>query len=289
MSGYLAVPQEQRSRLVHEKARARRRGEIHWLRAYIGDVLDDLELNRETITVRFVALAFPMLAARVDWIVPDDPAAIARELGLSRRTQHVAAALDRLVAIGRIERIGIPGTPLPGGGFQGSLDFSTTETTPRRSPDDTETTPTRSQDDAETLPADLRSQASSGTTSASQRLARTRGAEQSREDLERIAEQNALGARASALPDDSLNGQGPVVLGRIIGLACKGDAASAAIVTAEAAGMPEHVLARALESLIGRRPRPANPAGYVVNAIRSIAAENGIVRERARVEREPEL
>jgi hypothetical protein len=285
--GYLAVPQEQRARLIHEKARAARRGEVYWLRSYLVDVLDDLELNREGPLVRFVAFAFPHLAARVGWVIPDDHRAIAGELVM--RPQDVRRALDRLVEMGRIERITTGGDRLPDGGFQSRLDFSTTEPMPSQGRASSDLEPSQARAEAEPQPWQLRSHAPLDDDPASRGLARAREQSRAERTKDFKAEQTVTSSVGPALPLDSQNGKDPVILGRMIGLVCRGDEASAAILRAEAAGMPEHVLARALESYIGRRPRPANPAGYVINAIRSIAAEAGIVRERVRIEREPPL
>lgn len=280
MPDYIVVPEHRRARVIHEKARARKRGEILWIRSYIGDLIDDDEIARETVVTRFLDLALVHLAARYSWILQDDPRRLAGVLGM--RTQDVRWSLDRLIEIGRIVRIR-SAEKLDDGSVQMTLQaYADAERMPSRPRADSEPMPSGPRPDREPAPAELLNDAASGPLAASTRLAQSR-AEQRREEK---ATSNASASRGEtpALPDDS-----STIVGRIIGLACRGDQASAAIIRSEARGLPDHVLARALESLIGRRPRPTNPAGYIVNALRSIAAENGYVRERAQINREPEL
>ena len=81
----------------------------------------------------------------------------------------------------------------------------------------------------------------------------------------------------TALP---INQNGQTTLGRLLDdTGC--DDASAGVIRAEAQGLPEQIIALTRESLAGRRTRHpplTNPAGYVVNAMRAIAAEHGHAR-----------
>lgn len=97
---------------------------------------------------------------------------------------------------------------------------------------------------------------------------------------------SATSRASDALPDDSRGD--PTILGRLVRLGSGGDERSAAVIRHHAAGLPDYALARALESLLGRRPRPRNPAGYVVATLRSLRAELGLP-EPATIEREPSL
>jgi hypothetical protein len=96
------------------------------------------------------------------------------------------------------------------------------------------------------------------------------------------------------MPADRLPDHTPEVLRRLAALACHGktDAdreRSARVIRYEAEGLPENLIARAAESYLTRRPRPRNPAGYVVNTLRELRAESGIPDTRPRIDREPDL
>lgn len=285
MPDYLAVPQAQRDRLLHEKARYRQRGEIRWLRSYLSDALDDSELARQSDTVRLVAILFPAVAARAGWVVEDNRRWLAGQM--SMRVSDASRAINRLVELGRIERVA-GGEAFPSGDLQLPLERAISEPYPEplssHTPSDHRAIPLAKSEPSQAV---LAQRSEAEADSASQRLARARGAEQSREEKDLQATQSVVSNAASALPDDSM--RGGEIVNRIVAFACRGDTASAGFVRTEAALYPEYVQARALESLLGRRPKPSNPAGYIVNAMRSIAAENGVVRERPRIEREPEL
>jgi hypothetical protein len=249
---YLSVREWARHRHYSNRA-------LPWIKIHV-ERLDDDELTGLPTATRLFADLVLLLAARMDNLIPNDPRRIAGWVAM--RPRDVAVAVPQLTACRYLDVT------------LGTLWRDSGVVQPQ-------------------LP--LRSDAGLHDDPASDPLALARARalaeKQSRaeKDLSTKAEQR-LRVDAPALPSDTnLNGKGPEILGRIVRLVCKGDEPSAAIVRGEAAGMPEAVLARALESYMGRRPRPANPAGYIVNAIRSIAAEQGIVRERPTIEREPKL
>lgn len=79
------------------------------------------------------------------------------------------------------------------------------------------------------------------------------------------------------------------IVNRIVALVARGQPTSIAVLRYEAAGLPDNLLARALESYRTRHPRPANGAGYVVATLRHLRAESGLPDTRPRIEREPPL
>lgn len=283
-----------------------------WIKAYVsGDDdgrrgLDDDVLTALPLSTRLFLELFLKLAARMDNFVPFDAVRIAG--WITMRRQDVARAILELVDEGYLDVVadvkvtGNGDLQLPLGAAAGAGE-KPGDGPSRHRPDpraDDDLTPDLTPGRPPTRPpaeggadfARLAVEEAFGAIPASDALEPTRAgaraAEQDR-DLEGVTS-NAASTRdaaARALPDDSVENP---LLGRIVALACRGDVKSAAIVRAEARGMPEHVLAQALESLVGRRPRPANPGGYVVRAIRSIAEEAGIRRpDRATIDREPDL
>lgn len=269
MPDYLTVPEERRARAIHEKARARRRGELHWLRDYIADTLDD-SLPNEALIVRFVDRQFPALAARHGWVIEDDPRRIGALLGL--RGDHTRIAIARLIDLGRIIRHA-GGERLSTGDLQLPLSAEPAPTKRPASAEDSSSQRLAAKDDS----PDSAQPSDTDAEPASQRLAQTR-AEQRREELE---------------PQGSTNGTSVApatqeIVHRMIALAARGDTHSAGVIRTETQGLPEHALARALESLLGRRPRPRNPAGYLVQTLRSIRAELGL-EPPATIHREPPL
>ena len=76
---------------------------------------------------------------------------------------------------------------------------------------------------------------------------------------------------------------------RLAGLVSRGDPRSASIIHYEAADLPDSIIARTTESYLARRPRPSNPAGYVVATLRQLRAESGLPDRRVVINREPDL
>lgn len=94
---------------------------------------------------------------------------------------------------------------------------------------------------------------------------------------------------ATALPiNDLLNGTHPEAALRLAGLAARGKPADAAMVLRYTEGLPEHAIARTTEALLGRKPKPTKPAGYVVNTLKALRAELGLPPV-ATITREPPL
>lgn len=282
-----------------------------WIKAYVaGDDdgrrgLDDDVLTGLPVATRLFAELFLKLAARMDNFVPFDARRIAGWVVM--RPQDVSRAILELVDEGYLEVVSdvkvagngelqLPLTAPPGAGEKPG-DRSRpapngARPDPVADPDLTSTSPPsrpRPGPIADTVRLSLEAASRGNPASDTLELTRAgaRAAEQDRDLETSTSKATVLEDAAPALPFDSV--ENPLV-GRIIALACRGDAKSASIVRREAQGMPEHVLAQALESLIGRRPRPANPGGYIVGAIRHIAHEAGIARPTpATIDREPDL
>lgn len=300
MADYLLVPKHRQDRLVHEKARTRAGQPLYWLRSYMVDVLEDQELIGETPFVRFVSILVEHLAASSGWKVLDDPRRLAGRFGVSPK--HLKPALARLVEIGRLHRL-TEAVVLEGGGLQMRLspsDYAGLEG-PFPQPGDNQPIRNESRTDPERIPVesgtdpgDSRSHAASVAESASRSLAQSR-AEQKGLELKGKAtpREDPADAHVStetetpALPITSTPSN-PLLI-RLIGLACKGEKASASLIRYEAQGLPDHALARCIEALITRRPRPRNPAGYVVQTLRGIRDELGLARPAVAADREPEI
>lgn len=270
-----------------------------WIKAYVsGDDdgrrgLDDDVLTGLPIATRLFLELFLKLAARMDNFVPFDARRIAGWVVM--RPQDVSRAILELVDEGYLEVVSdvkVTGNgelqlPLTAPAGAGEKPVEKREpTSSRHRPDpiaDPDLTssrpPSRPRPDhvAATIESSLSAAQKANPASETLELTRAgaRAAEQEVEvDLHKQAVQ--LHAGANGLPQESH------ILGRIIALTCRGDTRSAHVIRKEAAGHTEHVLARALESYLNRRPRPANPGGYIVQTIRSIAAE-------ANPDQEPDL
>lgn len=85
----------------------------------------------------------------------------------------------------------------------------------------------------------------------------------------------------AALPSDR------ETVNRLAAIAARDDPQSQTIIHRYATGLPDAAIARTIESYLGRRPRPRNPAGYVVSTLKSLRAEYGL--ETATIDQEPDL
>lgn len=279
----LTLPKTIRDRLVHEKARVRTGKPLYWLRWYL-DELDDFDLQREPPVTRLVARDLPLLIVRGNWYVPDDPRWIAGRLSL--RTEDVKRAVHRLTGLDRIVRVHAQITP--NGLLQPSL-FS--DAVVERPP--------------EPLTSQLRPDPLADPQAVTNAFAQPSRVDELLASHERVSESPRQEQNREELPSNDNNGSGgddayvpmPVdtnpIVQRLAGLVCRGTPAqrarSAAVIRYEAEGLPDSLIARAVESYMTRRPRPGNPGGYVVETLRKIRAESGLPDQRARIDREPDL
>lgn len=295
MADYLLVPKRRQDRLVHQKARQRPGEPLPWFRVYRDDLLGDPELAGESPFVRFVSLLIEAYAQPHGWRVKDDARLLAGRLGVSPK--HLRPAIDRLVEIGRLHRL-TAAVALEDGSLQMRLstdDYQGLEgpfpqaTDPEPIRNRSGTNPERIRLESRTDPPTPRSEAAPRAIDDSAALPQSR-AEQREKDLE--AEQSPTRLKPDVVSDETetlaLPSANPI-LNRLIARACQGEKTSASIIRYEAEGLPDAAIARTLESLIARRPRPANPAGYVVNTLRSIRTELGAPRDVVAFDREPEV
>lgn len=236
-----------------------------WVKLYV-ELLDDDVMTGLPAPTQLLAIKLLLLAARMDNLIPNDPRRIAGWTLMRRRDVTVGLAQlhrsDYIEVISRAQR-------LP----DGSLQLPIAAAQPRAGNGDGAST--------------IASTVASSLASAHARP-RTRGEAEAETETDLSARQTSTENHARDALPFTPNGRDPVLLGRLIGLGARGDERSAAIIRHEAAGLPEHALARCAESLLGRRPRPANPAGYVVATLKSIRAELGIA-PTATIDREPDL
>lgn len=290
MPDYLVVPEVQRARVIHEKARAIARGRLDWVRSYLTDVLDDDELAQESIAVRYFAITFVHLAARTGWIVLDDARLIAGRLTMKQ--QDVRRAIDRLVELGRIDRVQ-HSVKLEDGSVQ--LAFpqdpqarqigSDVRAASDRQSSGSRAASDRRQKSIEAASAVSDLVAGSLEGAASTRLAHARETRAEAEKKEHVPSNGNAASYATAANAIESN----EIVNRIIALVARGRPQSIAAIQYEAAGLSDHLLARTLESYRGRHPKPTNGGGYVVATLRALRAEAGIPDTRPRIDREPDL
>lgn len=249
------------------------RGEIarpDWIKDWVDDWLDDEALAALPLPARYLYHGLKALASRQDGLVPLDPRRIAGRL--SMRPRDVTLGLKMLQACDKVELI-----PTTGNASvlisEGNLQLPLTSAQPGHfaGPDPTGATPGQ--------PLSPRARA---RTEQDKDLDLGKSKAKGPAETTRAIDNGDL-----ALPlDEPL----PETLARLVRHAANGDARSAALIIREAEGLPEACIARTLESLLYRRPRPRNPGGYVVQTLRRIRREGGYPDlETATVDREPEL
>ena len=288
MPDWLVIPEHRVKRLVHEQARVfagERR--LHWIRVWLTDVDN---LAGESPMAQFLDLSLPLLAAASGaWKVPNDPRWIAARFGV--RTRDVGPALRRLIELDRLELVTDPASQPLADPAQPRLFGSGPAEPPRdhrattaRPPRDPGTTPTVTPPGAE---APTTSQDAAETASHSRALCSPR-AEQSRAEGLVRAERtpDTPDEPAATVPppcpqNDSTNT--PESLRRLAALAARGKPEDQAQILRAGNGLPEAAIGRAFEAYLERRPRPRNPAGYVVATLKAIRAE------RSAVDPEPRL
>jgi hypothetical protein len=214
-----------------------------WVKFHV-KFLDDGDLAGQRRDTRLVAALLLLVAARTENQIPDNPRIVAGWMNLPTRT--VAQSMKELEKIGYIS-------------FRNE-----TEAEARMAQ--------QGQNrlfDASNVYAD---------DASARARPRTRGETETEEQDLPSSGFSSKPARDPAPPPTALpiNTNGLTTLEKLIHEA-GGDPSSAGVIRAAAEGKPEAVIATARESLTGRRTRQPplqNPAGYVVNAIRKIAAEH---------------
>lgn len=281
MPDFLAVPQKRRERATHDKARSLRRGDLKWIRSYVGD-LDD-ELFGEPATVRFLDDAILRLAAASGWIITADPRTIAGRVGL--RAGHVKAAIDRLVELGRYELIPHADRLPDDGSVQmrlPALDQPPAATVEQLSSSGQVVVEQRSSSGK--AAAAVMAQIDSSLESALENASTRQEQEQRRSKASTSNGTVTSYAAAVAIAGEDER----EIVNRLAALAARGDPRSAAVIRYECIGLPDAIVARAIESYRGRSPRPTG-GGYVVNTLRALRTEQGLPDARPKIEREPEL
>lgn len=283
MPEHLSVPQHRRDRATHEKARSLRAGELRWVRVYTDD-LD--ELAGESVTVRFLDTAIVQLASKRGWTLPYDHRRIAARLEL--RATDAAKAIRRLLHLSRLELVHVTDDLAASGNLQIGLDLRPlpqgVETKSVSSHDTVSThVSVESQHGHDTVTTDVSAQVADSLRSVDPQPGhQTRAEAEKKEHVPSNGNAASYAAAANAVESNE-------IVNRIIALVARGRPQSIAAIQYEAAGLPDHLLARALESYRGRHPRPTNGGGYIVATLRSLRAEAGIPDTRPRIEREPDL
>lgn len=280
---HLSIPQHRRDRATTEKARSLRVGELRWVRVYTDD-LDDLA--GEPVTVRFLDDAILRLASRRGWTIPYDHRRIANRLDL--RTTDVAKAIKRLLTLCRLELVEVAEELSTGGNVQIGLQLhppaeASHNGVTAESLQSQHRVSTESQQTQHQVTADISAQIQGSLRSVDPSVRHLQRQEQEQEKERPSTKANASSYAAAADAD-----QRPIV-NRLIGLVARGNPNSIAVVRYECLGLPDAAVARTIESVQHRQPRPSNPAGYAVETLRAIRRENGTADTRPRIDREPAL
>lgn len=256
VADYLAVPLHRQERAVVEKARSARRGELRWIRSYADDVLDDL--FGEPIGLRFIDVALLALASKSGWLIPYDTRWLAGKIGV--RGREVKPAVERLLTLGRLELVTASDDNRNGQGVQPALFASGYP----QVQDPPGTTPGSARDHSGDTPEITTPQQESGLERDSWRNGAAQNRTREEIDLDKPVRQET--EEPSGISTETSN----PVTARLVAIAkIPAGTPSARFVATETEGLPDAAIVSVIESYLRKRPRPANPAGWIVNALRA--------------------